>query len=74
MSKVDKQIDEIQDSIADRLTLTSSKIDRAISRIMQVINMNDGKPEIIKRDVTKILIYNDDIKNLASDLKRDARL
>lgn len=74
MSKVDKQIDEIQDSIADRLTLTASKIDRAISRIMQVIDMNSGKPEIVKRDVTKLLMYNDDIKNLASDLKQDARL
>lgn len=74
MTKVDKQIDEIQDSIADRLTLTTSKIDRAISRIMQVIDMNGGKPEIIKRDVIKILMYNDDTKNLASDLKSDARL
>lgn len=73
-TKTDEQIDEIQENIADRLTLTSSKIDRTISKIMQVINMNGGKPEVIKRDVTKILMYNDDIKNLASDLRADARL
>ena len=73
-TKTDEQIDEIQSAIADELTLISSKMDRTISRIMQIIDMNSGKPVVIKRNVTKMIMYTDDIKNLASDLRADARL
>lgn len=74
MNKTDKQIDEIQDSIADKLELIAEKFNRKISRSLQICDMNNGKPELIKRDLVDMSLYVDDIKNLASDLKRDARL
>jgi len=73
-TKTDEQIDEIQGSIADRLTLIASKMERVLSRIMQIIDLNGGKPVLIKRAVTQLLLLVDDIKNLASDLRADARL
>lgn len=73
-SKTDNQIDEIQISIAEQLELVASKIARKISRSMQVVNINGGKPELIKRDLQDISLYIEDIKNLASDLRADARL
>lgn len=73
-SKTDNQIDEMQNSIAEQLELVASKIARKISRSMQVVNINGGKPELIKRDLQDISLYIEDIKNLASDLRDDARL
>ena len=73
-TKIDNQIDEIQDSIADKLNSAVAKMERAISRSMQVVNINGGKPELVKRDLQDISLYIEDIKNLASDLRDDARL
>lgn len=73
-TKTDNQIDEIQDSIANQLELIADKIKRKISRSMQVVGINGGKPELIKRDLEDITLYVEDIKNLASDLRADARL
>ncbi len=73
-SKTDNQIDEMQNSIAEQLELVASKIARKISRSMQVVNINGGKPELIKRDLKDISLYIEDVKNLASDLRDDARL
>lgn len=73
-TKADNQIDEIQDSVAEQLELIANKIARKISRSMQVVNINGGKPELIKRDLQDISLYIEDIKNLASDLRDDARL
>ena len=73
-TKTDEQIDEIQDSIASQLELIAEKFKRRISRSLQVVSINGGKPELIKRDLHDMELYTEDIKNLASDLRADARL
>ena len=73
MTKVDKQIDEMQKSIADKLMLIVNQINRKINRIIAVYKL-DKKSELIKKDLISISLYVENIKNLASDLKRDARL
>lgn len=72
-SKTDKQIDDIQKSISDKLMLIVNKMNRKLNRIA-VIYKIDKKSDLIKRDVISLSLYIDDIKNLASDLERDARL
>ena len=73
-TKNDEQIDEMQESLAKALLLIADKIKRKTSRSLTVVDVNGGKPELIKRDLIDINLYVDDIKNLASDLRADARL
>ena len=73
-TKTDEQIDEIQESLAKALLLIADKIKRKTRRSLRVVDINGGKPELIKRDLIDINLYVDDIKNLASDLRADTRL
>lgn len=73
-TKTDEQIDEMQESLAKALLLIADKIKRKTRRSLSVVDVNGGKPELIKRDLIDINLYVDDIKNLASDLRADARL
>lgn len=73
-TKNDEQIDEMQESLAKTLLLIADKIKRKTSRSLTVVDVNGGKPELIKRDLIDINLLVDDIKNLASDLRADARL
>ena len=63
-----------EESLAKTLLLIADKIKRKTSRSLTVVDVNGGKPELIKRDLIDINLYVDDIKNLASDLRADARL
>lgn len=70
-TKVDEQIDTIQLSIADEL----GRIDRLLQA---VVNTADNRRLLVDSDIASILNNTQHarylLKNLASDLKSDARL
>lgn len=70
-----EQINEIQNNVASILELITARIERKVRRSINVTKVNGNKPELVHRDLNDILTLDlNELKNLASDLKKDARI